>query len=145
MCGTTMQHNKLGRLDLHTIEEIWTADSRPDECSSLTISPCGRCRACQSGARFAVCNGVLTGSLLDVLEVEAGFEGVQDWAAEQSSVSATGRACNRGTTECYEERRLLAGYLTFSAVSTESQSAWRGARFAALSTPCGSYESEFHR
>ena len=36
----------------------------------------------------AVCSGVLIGSFLDVLEVEAGFEGVQDWAAEQSSVSA---------------------------------------------------------
>ena len=32
--------------------------------------------------------GVLIGSFLDVLEVGAGFEGVQDWAAEQSSVSA---------------------------------------------------------
>ena len=36
----------------------------------------------------AVCSGVLIGSFLDVLEVEAGFEGVQDWAAGQSSVSA---------------------------------------------------------
>ena len=36
----------------------------------------------------AVCSGVLIGSFLDVLEVEAGFEDVQDWAAEQSSVSA---------------------------------------------------------
>ena len=51
------------------------------------------------------------------------------------------RACNRGTTECHKERRLLAGYLTFSAVSTESQWAWRGARFVALSAPCGSHES----
>ena len=36
----------------------------------------------------AVCNGVLIGDLLDVLEVGAGFEDVQDWAAEQSSVLA---------------------------------------------------------
>ena len=36
----------------------------------------------------AVCSGVLVGSFLDVLEVGAGFEGVQDWAVEQSSVSA---------------------------------------------------------
>ena len=36
----------------------------------------------------AVCNGVLISSFLDILEVGAGFEGVQDWAAEQSSVSA---------------------------------------------------------
>ena len=44
----------------------------------------------------AVCSGVLIGSfldvlevdILDILEVEAGFEGVQDWAAEQLSVSA---------------------------------------------------------
>ena len=32
----------------------------------------------------AVCSGVLIGSFLDILEVEAGFEVVQDWAAEQS-------------------------------------------------------------
>ena len=50
------------------------------------------------------------------------------------------RACNRGTTENYKECWLLAGYLTFSAISTESQWAWRGARFVALSAPC-SYES----
>ena len=37
----------------------------------------------------AVCSGVLISSFLDILEVGAGFEGVQDWAAEQSSVSAT--------------------------------------------------------
>ena len=36
----------------------------------------------------AVCSGVLISSFLDILEVGAGFEGVQDWAAEQSSVSA---------------------------------------------------------
>ena len=30
-----------------------------------------------------MCSGVLIDSFLDVLEVEAGFEGVQDWAAEQ--------------------------------------------------------------
>ena len=36
----------------------------------------------------AVCSGVLIGIFLDVLEVEAGFEGVQGRAAEQSSVSA---------------------------------------------------------
>ena len=42
----------------------------------------------------ALCIGVLIGSFLDVLEVEAGFEGVQDWAAEQSSLSAMRRACN---------------------------------------------------
>ena len=46
------------------------------------------------------------------------------------------RACNRGTTESYKERWLLAGYLTFSAIG--SQWAWRGARFVALSTPCSS-------
>ena len=33
----------------------------------------------------AVCSGVLIGSFLDVLEVGAGFEAVQSWAAEQSS------------------------------------------------------------
>ena len=36
----------------------------------------------------AVYSGVVIGDLLDVLEVEAGFEVVQDWAAEQLSVSA---------------------------------------------------------
>ena len=36
----------------------------------------------------AVCSGVLIGSFLDVLEVEAGFEVVQSWAAEQSSESS---------------------------------------------------------
>ena len=36
----------------------------------------------------AVCSGVLVSSFLDILEVGAGFEGVQDRAAEQSSVSA---------------------------------------------------------
>ena len=36
----------------------------------------------------AVRSGILISSFLDVFEVEAGFEGVQDWAAEQSSVSA---------------------------------------------------------
>ena len=66
----------------------------------------------------AVCSGVLISSFLDILEVGAGFEGVQDWAAEQSPVSATGGACNRGSTECHKERRLLAGALTFSAVSS---------------------------
>ena len=35
-----------------------------------------------------MCSGVLIGSFLDVLEVEAVVEVVQDWAAEQSSVSA---------------------------------------------------------
>ena len=63
-------------------------------------------------------------SFLDIFEVGAGFEGVQDWAAERSSVSAMRRACNRGTTECHKERRLLVGSLRFSAVSTESQWAW---------------------
>ena len=60
-----------------------------------------------------MCSGVLIGSFLDVLEVEAGFEVVQSWAAEQSSCQhwQYSRACNRGTTECYKERRLLAGYL----------------------------------
>ena len=38
----------------------------------------------------AVCNSVLIDGFLDILEVGAGFEGVQDWAAEQSPVSATG-------------------------------------------------------
>ena len=38
----------------------------------------------------AVCSGVLVGDLLDVLEVEAGFEVVQSWAAEQSSASEGG-------------------------------------------------------
>ena len=89
----------------------------------------------------AVCSGVLISSFLDILEVGAGFEGVQDWAAEQSSVSATRQACNRGTTECHKECRLIADALTFSAVSTESQWAWRGARFVAMSAPCGSHES----
>ena len=42
----------------------------------------------------AVCSGVLISSFLHILEVGAGFEGVQDWAAEQSSVSAMRRACN---------------------------------------------------
>ena len=51
------------------------------------------------------------------------------------------KLCLRGTTECYKESRLLAGSLTYSAVSTESQWAWRGARFVALSAPCGSHES----
>ena len=33
----------------------------------------------------AVCSGVLISSFLDILEVGAGFEVIQDWAAEQSS------------------------------------------------------------
>ena len=40
---------------------------------------------------------------------------------------------HRMPQECRKERRLLAGSLTFSAVSTESQWAWRGARFVAMS------------
>ena len=36
----------------------------------------------------AACSGVLIGSFLNVLEVEAGFEVIQDWTIEQSSVSA---------------------------------------------------------
>ena len=36
-----------------------------------------------------VCIGVLISSFLDILEVGAGFEGVQDWAAEQSSLLLT--------------------------------------------------------
>ena len=43
----------------------------------------------------AVCSGVLIGSFLDILEVEVGFEGVQDWAAEQSSVSLAGQGDRR--------------------------------------------------
>ena len=35
----------------------------------------------------AVCSVVIISDLLDVLEVEAGFEAVQSWAAEQSSAS----------------------------------------------------------
>jgi hypothetical protein len=35
-----------------------------------------------------VCSVVLIGDLVDVLEVEAGFEIIQSWAAEQSSASA---------------------------------------------------------
>ena len=35
-----------------------------------------------------MCSGVLISSFLDILEVGAGFEVVQDWAAEQSSLSA---------------------------------------------------------
>ena len=45
---------------------------------------------CFKHGHRAVCSGVLIGSFLDVLEVGAGFEGVQDWAAEQSSVSERG-------------------------------------------------------
>ena len=50
------------------------------------------------------------------------------------------RVCNRETTESHKERWLLVGYLTFSAISTESQWTRSGARFVAMSTPC-SYES----
>ena len=89
----------------------------------------------------AVGSGVLISSFLDILEVGADFEDVQDWAAEQSPVSAIRRACNRGTTECHKEHRLIAGSLTFSAVSTESQWVLRGTRFVAMSAPCGSHES----
>ena len=43
-----------------------------------------------------MCSGVLIGSFLDVLEFEAGFEGVRDWAAEQSSVSAIDAPATEG-------------------------------------------------
>ena len=89
----------------------------------------------------AVRSGVLISSFLGTLEVGAGFGEVQDWAAEQSPVSAMRQACSRWTTECHKECRRPAGSLKFSAVSTESQWARRRARFAAFSAPCGSHKS----
>ena len=56
-------------------------------------------------------------------------------------VQAVPQRDHRMPQECHKERRLLAGSLTFSAVSTESQWVRRGARFVAMSVPCGSHES----
>ena len=57
------------------------------ECTIEKMSEPHRLDIFKHGHRV-VCSGVLIGSFLDVLKVEAGFEGAQSWAAEQSSVSA---------------------------------------------------------
>ena len=57
-----------------------------------------------------MCGGVLISSFLDILEVGAGFEGVQDWAAEQSSVSGGGVASS-----------AWGGRLTWTTVTSRLQ------------------------
>ena len=59
-------------------------------------------------AHKAVCSGVLISSFLGILEVGADFEGVQDWAAEQSSVSA-----NKASLQWRDHRMPCRGPPTF--------------------------------
>ena len=60
----------------------------------------------------ALCSGVLICSFLDILEVRAGFEGVQDWAAEQLGCRAVVSVGNvdESATEGPQTATKSAGY-----------------------------------
>ena len=68
---------------LHTRQDKW---GKYGKCRSRRVSEV-RWRASEDARRALEnvddgrCSGVLISSFLDILEVGAGFEGVQDWAA----------------------------------------------------------------